>query len=146
MYNFNGLYSYVTNQLLLLFFVAIIGLIVSRFWNSEKRNKKLLLLVCVFIVVQIIHLVPIAEAVKEPQLEIFEGEYIRFHNSDDRGAATEYVFDSDTDSDGEKSLYLDTKIRKEMLPEGFLEGIRYRVHYERNTDIIVQIEKLDIEK
>lgn len=41
-----------------------------------------------------------------------------------------------------KAFYLDLLSKKEIIPEGFLEGTEYMVCYETRTNIIVGVEKL----
>lgn len=53
----------------------------------------------------------------------------------------EYSFST---TDGEKTVfYLDVLSKKEIIPEGFLEGEEYIICYEARTNIIVGVEKSD---
>ena len=53
----------------------------------------------------------------------------------------EYSF---SEIDGKKTwFYLDLLSKKEIIPEGFLEGEEYVICYEARTNIIVGVEKSD---
>ena len=77
-----------------------------------------------------------------PTIEIHRGIYLeKYRNS--RVApplplTTEFIF---SNKEGvKKGFYLDVLSAKDIVPEGFIEGFEYDIHYEKSTKIIVRVE------
>lgn len=79
-----------------------------------------------------------------PKIDSFQGvfyeEYRNSRVAPPLPLTMEYSFSEI--SSKKKVFYLDLLSKKEIIPEGFLEGTEYLVCYETRTNIIVGVEKL----
>lgn len=78
-----------------------------------------------------------------PQIASFQGTLYEFQRNSRVAPPLPFTMEySFSETDGRKTVcYLDTFSRKEMLPEGFLEGTDYIISYETRTNVIVAVEK-----
>lgn len=79
-----------------------------------------------------------------PEICVAEGILVdSYRDSNHKGLFTTcYVLDVD-DAELNKGFYMDVFSKKKIHPEEFVKGEEYRFYYEKGTDIIVKIEKLN---
>ncbi len=129
---------------------TLIFLIESRFWNAEKRKIKSLVVACIFLVATIAYTSHFINQATNLKVEMCEGVFVKEQSRSRIALFTrEYEF---RDSYGKDTwCHIDSISRRfgvwpekdGVWPEGFEEGVRYRVYYDANTDIIVKVEKLE---
>ena len=142
MYNFSGIYFQMMKDTILFGTMAIVCLLVSRFWNSEKRNKEYIMGAILAIVIVLSSIIDNSYALKHQKVLACEGVLLTEKRKNRYTVlAQEFVFKNDN---GRKiTCYLDLFSKKEIYPEGFELDQKYRVYYEEKTKIIVKVEKIE---
>lgn len=121
--------------------VGILFLVCSRFWIIEKRNKRDLLIGLVSVLLCICSVGYHYYAISRLEVGIHEGFFIRENRDNPYLFRMEYCF---SNSDDLKPIYyLDVFSKKEIFPEELTEKNMYRVYFDKRTEVILKIEKLE---
>ncbi|MBQ3068368.1 MAG: hypothetical protein IJD01_00275 [Clostridia bacterium] len=127
-----GLLERLWDRGVLFLLIGVVLLLVSRFWNTEKRSWKLLLAAGALIVYSLANIVFYAYKASNPTIESCVAPYSRQYSP--KGATDiEFVF-------GNKSYYLDSTLTKEVFPEELIVGKNYRIYYDKETKVILAVE------
>lgn len=141
MYNLSGLFYQMKSDALCFGLVGVLFLICSRFWIVEKRNNKDLLIGLVSILLCVCSMGYHCYVIKNLEVGIHEGMFIREGRDNPYLFRTEYCF---SNSDGLKPIYyLDVFSEKVICPEELKKDVMYRVYFEKRTEVILKIEKLE---
>ena len=82
-----------------------------------------------------------AYAIADLKISMHEGVFIEERRENPFLFRKEYCFSNE---DGLKPVFcLDYFSKKEVYPEEFEKGIRYRIYYEKRTNIIVRVDKVE---
>lgn len=138
MYNLSGLYYVMKSNGVIFGLVGIIFFICSHFWDPKKKNMKDLK---IGIIVVICFTGYYAYAIADLKISMHEGVFIEERRENPFLFRKEYCFSNE---DGLKPVFcLDYFSKKEVYPEEFEKGIRYRIYYEKRTNIIVRVDKVE---
>ena len=121
--------------------VGIVFFICSHFWNSQKKNMKDLKIGIIVVFCFLCFTGYYAYAIADLKISMHEGVFIEERRENPFLFRKEYCFSNE---DGLKPVFcLDYFSKKEVYPEEFEKGIRYRIYYEKRTNIIVQVDKVE---
>lgn len=138
MYNLSGLYYVMKSNGVIFGLVGIIFFICSHFWDPKKKNMKDLK---IGIIVVLCFTGYYAYAIADLKISMHEGVFIEERRENPFLFRKEYCFSNE---DGLKPVFcLDYFSKKEVYPEEFEKGIRYRIYYEKRTNIIVRVDKVE---
>lgn len=141
MYDLSGLYYQMKSDALCFGLVGILFLICSRFWMDKKRNKKDLVVGLISILLCVCSIGYHCYVIDNLEVGIHEGMLIREGRDNPYLFRTEYCF---SNSNGHKPIYyLDVFSKKVIYPEDLKKDITYRVYFEKKTEVILKIEKLE---
>lgn len=141
MYDLSGLYYKAIVDGLVFGLGGISFVIGSRFWNAEKKKIKELFigLICCFIC--IISIGYNYYVINDLKISVHEGVFIRQNRESPYLFREEYCFSN------EKGLnpifYLDIFSKKDVYPEDFEKDVRYTIHFEERTKVIVKVKKIE---
>ena len=145
--NISGIvYQLLASHLLVL--TIGIFLLFKTFFLGKKTNKKKWIGACIFdLVLTLIMLgftIRTTVAVYDPEVLYHEGYFLEEHATVHNGPLPftwRYTFSNDS---GKRPIfYLDTFSRKEIVPDGFKQGEKYRICYDDYSNIILKVEKLE---
>ena len=141
MYDLSGLYYQMIVTGSAFGVVGLIFLICSRFWNSQKKNKKDLIIGIVSCILCVCTLGYYAYNISNAEISVYEGSFVEEHRENPYLLRMEYCF-----SNGEEIkplFYLDVISKKKVYNADFEKNAKYRIYYEEQTDTIVKVEKID---
>lgn len=144
MYNYSGLrYSMIVYFVLasllfsLLFIYIVCSAIRKKKLKSNRLNKKGLLALIVLIVICLGLGLNDATKIIEKDVCVYKGEYLKEYRH--FGLQYRYYFGK---TDDNKVFYMDVFSKREIYPYSFEEEEQYAIYYDRDTSIIVRVEKL----
>lgn len=121
--------------------VGIIFFICSHFWDPKKKNMKDLKIGIIVVLCFICFTGYYAYAIADLKISMHEGVFIEERRENPFLFRKEYCFSNEN---GLKPVFcLDYFSKKEVYPEEFEKGIRYRIYYEKRTNIIVRVDKVE---
>ena len=138
MYNYSGIiyriYAVPTPFLILGLFMLFIV-----FSKSSKKRRGNLILCAVLLATSILTASFYLYKSANPIIESCTGYFVEQRS--DPNVAFSDVFSFDTRDDLKKLFDLDIFSKKDIFPNDFIEGEKYIIFYERDTKIIVAVEK-----
>lgn len=141
MYNLSGLYYVMKSNGVIFGLVGIVFFICSHFWNPQKKNMKDLKIGIIVVLCFLCFTGYYAYAIADLKISMHEGVFIEERRENPFLFRKEYCFSNE---DGLKPVFcLDYFSKKEVYPEEFEKGIRYRIYYEKRTNIIVRVDKVE---
>ena len=142
MYNLNGIAYRILISDGSIFVLALIVLILSRFWNVKKRDKKGIRIAVATFVLSLGLMAFHGYKLFCPQIAVHEGFFDKQQRESHISfTTTSYTFTNN--GNPKPKFYMDTFSKREIFNEDFQKGSRYRIYYEESMDIIVKVEKLD---
>lgn len=140
MYNFDGIYFQMKSSGILFLVLGIISLLLSRCWNRDKKDTKEMLMGLVCVVLASGSVIYHLNIISNPKILTYEGYYISENRFYKHLLKREYCF---SNRDNLKLIfYLDVLTKKEIYPDDFSTGQKYRIFYEEESDIIVKVEEI----
>ena len=144
MYCFDGIIYRLWGVCGFMFLVGFICILLECPWKKRFRLSKCkigLLIIAVSFALGLHY----ASRIIVPDVQCFEGGFIHENRNSTIAPplplTMEYVFSNGNDP--KHVFYLDVLSKKTIYPHEFMEGMRYRVYYDRVTSIIVMVEVLD---
>jgi len=116
-------------------------LAVSRFWDQRRREKKTVWISIITMLFFLGEMGYYGFVYAQPQIEAVEGKLLHTRHAHGYAMSNSYVLD--TGEPLKKTLDLDHFTKRMIMPDGFVSGDTYRLHYEKRTDIIIQAERID---
>ena len=112
--------------------------------NNRKKFKKDMIFTCVIVVFGLFIMGYYSYKASFPEIRYFSGSFEDSH----RTTSLEHAPFTDTywfskENDEKKAFMIDAWSKKEIFNESFEEGKQYGIWYDENTDIILQVEKLE---
>lgn len=119
---------------------AAVFLIEGRFWKTKDKKWKNIIIGSILIVVAIGFYAEYSYIIENPQVQVYEGEFVS-KNSQKYSGQWEYCF---TDGVGLKPVF-DARPSdlKRIWPDEFREDVWYRIYYEERTKTIVKVELME---
>lgn len=145
MYNYSGITYRLWGECGIIALLGIVNIIIGFITAKPDLSKRCFIGGMFAVLVAFFCSIEYFSSIRNPEIQVFEGTYSEeYRNS--RVAPPlpltwEYRF---FDSDGKSYIfYLDVLSKRQIYDEDFLEDDLYRVFYEPETKIIVQIDHLD---
>ena len=143
-YNTSGIVYRIFAVYGIIFILGIVCLLLSKFSKNTPKKTEFIIAV-IMILFSLVNIGTHIYRAVHPSVLINEGCFIEEYR-DSREAPPlpftyKYVFTSST-SDKKQAFYLDTFSKKNICPDGFLTEEGYRIFYEKNTNIILKVEKI----
>lgn len=140
MYNFGGIYYEMKSEAIVYMVSGIVFLILSRFWNMDKRNIKEAILGCICIVLTICSIIYYVHIINNPIISTHEGYFVSEYRVNKHILKKEYCFSNGNER--KPVFYLDVLTKKKIYPEDFNSNQKYRIFYEEKSNVIIKIEEL----
>lgn len=120
--------------------IGIICLITSKFWIPNKRKISSLIISICILLFAISYIIVFTYKSIAPSTITCEGIFIReYTNSSQAPFTRSYIFD--VGSPQNKRVFLDSFSKKKIYPYDFQKGGIYKITFEEDTGIILQIVK-----
>lgn len=121
---------------------AVLLFCIRKYSNSKKVQKTEAIIALVIAVYSLFYIGFYTYKAFSPDVQYHDGYISREYRASSVAPplpfTMAYVF---TDSDNLKpTFYLDSFSRKEICPQGFDKDVKYRVYYEKDTNIILAVE------
>ena len=140
MYNLSGIVYRIKSDVVIIVVLALIGLLISNFWNKKKIDKKALFLSGFGFLFAIVMLLFYGSILINPQIDCYEGIFREQNRNYARKSVINYYFIDEENPDPE--FQLDVVSKKEIFDKQFIEGNEYRVYFEHYTKTIVKVEEI----
>ncbi|MDD3217844.1 MAG: hypothetical protein PHC41_03390 [Lachnospiraceae bacterium] len=140
-YNLNGIYYEIFKCGIVLPSMGLLILVWSKFWNSKKRKKIEFLFGIAALVLSFVMTGNYLKKLNNVEIIKCQGTFFEEYNESKHFFEREYTF---IDNKGKKQFYyLDLFSKKKIFSPAFIENDIYEIYYDKGTNIIVKIEKLE---
>lgn len=121
--------------------IGIICLITSNFWVPNKRKIFSLIIAICILLFAISYIIFFTYKSITPSATTCEGVFIREYTDSSQAPFTRtYIFDDGSSKN--KRFFLDSFSKKKIHPDDFQEGCIYKITFDEDTWIILQIERV----
>lgn len=143
-YNIDGiLYRvYATGGICLI--LGIVCLILSKNRKQSKRIKVDFIIAVMMIIFAFAYIGSHIYMSINPSILMNEGYFVEVYRDSTAAPPLPFTYKYRFTSSSNKNrvFYLDSFSKKDIYPEDFLEGEKYRIFYEKNTNIILKVEEI----
>lgn len=128
------------SSVILFLVLGFVSLVLSRCWNTDKKDMKEMIIGLVCVILAIGSFVYHSHIISNPKISTHEGYYVSENRSYKHLLKMEYCFSNGNDL--KPVFYLDVLTKKEIYPDDFSTEQKYRIFYEEESDIIVKVEEI----
>ena len=141
MYNISGLVYRILSVGCPMLIIGVIWLITSKFWLPTKRKLPSLIIAICILIFSVSYVLVYTYKTVTPSIATCQGTFIREYTDSGQAPFTRtYVFDVGSSQD--KRVFLDSFSKKKLYPYDLQEQCMYKITFEKDTGIILHIEKI----